>query len=96
MKGLIIQQIHVQELQELLRTTVKEELSKFQFKVTEAPASEQFELFSKKEAASFLKISLPTLSRLVKSGEIKAFRLGKNRYRFRKSDLQHSLTKIKM
>lgn len=95
MHSILVHQLNCQQLQELLRVIVREELSSFKINNKPISNAEEIKFLSKKEAALFLKISLPTLTKLIKSGDVKALRLGKSRYRFRKTDLENSLIKKK-
>jgi len=54
------------------------------------------ELLTRKQAAIVLKVSLPTLNELTKSGSLKAYRIpGTNRPRYKTSDVNNALLVIK-
>ena len=54
------------------------------------------ELLTRQQAADVLKVSLPTLNELTKSGALKAYRIpGTNRPRYKTSDVTAALTAIK-
>jgi len=95
MRGIFIQQSDIQELTTEFRKILQEELAKLNLPSSKSIGEESTKLLSKKEAAAYLTISLPTLTKLIKSGNVKALKIGKSRYRFRKSDLQNSLNKTK-
>jgi excisionase family DNA binding protein len=57
--------------------------------ITSQPASDK--LLTKKEAAEYLKISLPTLSKYIRQGYIKAHTVAGTRMRFKSSDLDKAL-----
>ena len=59
-----------------------------------APATDQ--LLTRKEAANVLRVSLPTLNEMTKTGKITAHRIpGTNRPRYFTSDVNKCLTTIK-
>jgi len=51
------------------------------------------ELLTRQQVADRLKISLPTLNELTKSGKITGYRIG-NRLRYKATEIQQALTKI--
>ena len=55
---------------------------------------EPIELLTAKQAAKFLKISLPTLNKYSKNGKIPSYRLGKS-IRYKSNDLVECLPQIK-
>lgn len=52
-------------------------------------------LLSKKDAAKYLSISLPTLSKYINSGHVKAHTVAGTRMRFRLSDLDKALRTLR-
>lgn len=52
------------------------------------------ELLTRQQTAERLKISLPTLNELTKSGKIAGYRIG-NRVRYKSAEVQQALTQIK-
>ena len=54
------------------------------------------ELLTRKQAAAILKVSLPTLNELTKTGTLKGYRVtGSNRLRYKASEINNALTVIK-
>ena len=82
-------------INESVRIAVKCEFEKFNHPAPiTAPAADT--LLSRKEAAAVLRISLPTLNELTKSGKISAFRIpNTNRLRYYSSEVNKCLTLIK-
>jgi excisionase family DNA binding protein len=74
-----------------LKKAMAEELSKVQLAVC---SSDSEVIFTKKEAAAFLKVSLPTLRKYINSADIPCYRVGQN-LRFKKGDLIKSLKLIR-
>jgi|DEB0MinimDraft_10_1074344.scaffolds.fasta_scaffold146740_2 excisionase family DNA binding protein len=72
---------HTHELEELIRDLLSNELNK-----SWSPIQVDDQVLSAKEASAFLRISMPTLDRLVAENAIPHFRVGRNR-RFLKSYL---------
>ena len=63
---------------------------------TQTPAPAVDQLLNRREAAAVLRISLPTLNELTKSGKISAFRIpNTNRLRYYTSEVNKCLTVIK-
>lgn len=63
-----------------------------------APANtkddEEQKLLTRNEVCNLLSITLPTLSKYITSGKIKAYRIG-NHIRFKQGEVYHALTSIK-
>jgi excisionase family DNA binding protein len=59
-----------------------------------SPANEPVEFLTRKEAAKILGVSLPTLHEWTKSGKVPGHRIG-TRVRYKKSEIENSLLKIK-
>ena len=94
MKGIIIQQTDIHEIEVLLRSIVREELARLQTVAITTPdaknkSDEPF--LTRKEAAQLLKISPPTFTKILREGFIKAYRIG-NRIKFKQSDLLSSVS----
>ena len=88
MQTLQIQNLEVNELQELIETSVKN--------VLEQNASKQepkTELLTRKEVGELLQISLVTLTEWIKQGKIPALRIG-TLVRFKKDEVLNSLKEI--
>ena len=80
-----------EELKNLIVDSVSIELKK-QFELKEKPDNSD-KFFTRKQAASTLKISIPTLLEYAKKGKINAHRIGR-RILFRQSDINQALKKI--
>lgn len=59
---------------------------------TNTPAGD--ELLSRQEAADALRVSLPTLNELTKSGKIQGYRIG-NRLRYKRDEIHAALSPVK-
>ena len=68
--SILIRNITAEELQEPIRTTVREE-----FQIL-SPKKGELHYITRNEAAELLKITLPTLSRYTQLGILKGFRIG--------------------
>ena len=93
MEGLIL--TTPEQLQNYIAIAVRNEFSKFtpSAPATAAPTDE---LLTRQQAADVLKVSLPTLNLLTKSGKVPGHRIpGTNRLRYKASDVNNALTKIK-
>lgn len=92
--GIFISEISLNEFEDVLRKIVNEELA-LQIKTLSAPKQKvDDELISKKAAAALLKVSLPTIVKLVKNGIVPCHRLGSN-IRFLKSEILASLSTVR-
>ncbi|MEI9954892.1 MAG: helix-turn-helix domain-containing protein [Ferruginibacter sp.] len=91
---LIIQGVSREEFKSFITDAIKNEMQSQLQKITEQKQTSSDELLSKKEAAVFLRISLPTISKLVKEGVITCSRIGGS-LRFKKSHLEKSLEQTK-
>ncbi len=74
-----------QAVSETLETMVKSNLPKHN--------NEEKSIYTRAEAAKFLKISLPTLDSYAKKGKIAVHRIGK-KIRYKADDLNNALSKI--
>lgn len=93
MQGLIVlteEQLR-QVVAEAVKTELKAELSTFSPAPTIQPQKE--ELITRKEAASFLGVTLPTLNEWTKTGTVKGYRIN-SRIRYKRSELEQSLTEV--
>ncbi|MFT5253778.1 MAG: hypothetical protein ACI87N_002823 [Flavobacteriales bacterium] len=75
-----------QDLVELLRIAIREELTNLQI----PPSKADDQLLNRKDACAFLKITKQTIWRWQKAGKIDEYGTGKNRY-YKKSDLLNLL-----
>jgi excisionase family DNA binding protein len=89
MKGFIL--ITKEELEELLRVVVKEELAS-QSISTPSPLLDQKPFYSREETAGILQVTLPTLNKYVKNGSIICHRIG-NRVLFKARDIDEAIVK---
>ena len=68
--SILIRNITVEELQELIHSTMRQELQ------SGSPKKGETRYMTRNEAAELLKITLPTLNRYTQLGIIKGFRIG--------------------
>ena len=80
-----------EELKNLLSSCIKSELQDYHNK---EPPPKDDSLMTRKEAAAYLMVSLPTIIRYERAGYIASFRVG-NKIRFKKSQVYSSLKLIK-
>jgi excisionase family DNA binding protein len=85
--SILIRNITAEELQELIRSVIKEELQIL------LPKRGESRNLTRNEVAAFLKISLPTLQRYTQLGVIKGFRIG-TRILYKLEDIEESLKSI--
>lgn len=90
MQAVTITQITPSELEALIENSIKNVLSNQK----EKKKQDLEELLTRKEASKFLKICLPNLDELTRTGQIPASRIG-TRVRYLKSDIVNALPKIK-
>lgn len=81
---------------EQLKTEISEEVfnkisSLLQTAQTPSPETE---LITRKQAADFLGVSLPTINDYTKTGKIQGYRIG-NRIRYKRNEIENSLLQIK-
>lgn len=85
--SILIRNITTDELKEVIRSVIKEELQVLQSKRSESRN------FTRNEVVDLLKISLPTLQRDTQLGVIKGFRIG-TRILYKSEDIEESLKSI--
>ena len=96
MQSVQIQNISSVEFEQIIFRIVTEALKNSSIGVPTSPsASASDRLLTKKEAANYLKVSLPTLSRYIKDGYVKAYTISGTRMRFRVSDLDKALKTLR-
>lgn len=83
--------IPLEQLKTVISDTVRAELSR-QLDSIKGP-KEDTELLTRKEAARFLGVSLPTLLDFTKSGKVTGYRIG-TRVRYKRGELEQSLRQI--
>ena len=87
---LTILNISIDELKQLIKDAVCEEINKKRHKETYADSTDYV---SRKEVAKMLGISLPTLTKYVKNGTIPAHRIGA-RILFKQDEVSQSLMQV--
>ena len=92
--GIFITGLSINDHEALLRKIFQEELTTYFINFPLGKEKEGEELITKKEAAQFLKCSLPTVSALVRDGIIPCHRFGAN-IRFLKSEILASLSTVR-
>lgn len=92
MKGILLQQTDMQELETLIRSIIREELSALNKISNNSEATSQLEepFLNKMEASQLLGISLPTFSKLLHDGCVKSYQIGRRR-KFKRSELLASV-----
>lgn len=85
--SILIRNITIEEFQELIRSTVREELQ------SSSPKKGDLRYITRNEAADLLKISLPTLIRYTQLGIIKGFRIG-TRVLYKLDDIEEDVKSI--
>ena len=84
--------ISLNKFKEIISSTVDETIQSAFAKLFQPPTEQPVDdLITKKQAAAYLKISLPTLSKLINEGIIPFHRLGRSNLRFKISELEKSL-----
>ena len=93
MQNIQIQNINSSELEQIIYKVFINALkdSNIVLSVASPTTPVEKKLLSKKEAAAYLKISLPTLSKYINGGFVKAHTVTGTRMRFKISDLDKSL-----
>jgi excisionase family DNA binding protein len=86
--SILIRNLTVDELQDIIRVIVKEEIQ-----LASTTKKIETKYLTRQEAATLLKISLPTLNNYAKTGRIIGFRIG-SRVLFKLADLEQSLNEI--
>jgi len=90
--NIILQDLSVDELQELIGSTVKTNLAELQKELNSKEFTE--ELLTREETCKFLKIDSSTLWSWTNKGKVKAYGIGSRRY-YKRSELMESLTLLK-
>jgi len=92
MNDLILSSISLEQFKTEISQSLKQELENH-FRTVTTPKPET-ELITRKQAASMLGVSLPTLLDWTKTGRVIGYRIA-TRVRYKKSELETSLTQIK-
>jgi len=90
--SIILQELSVEELQDLIGTTVKKSVAELQQELQSKKFTE--ELLTRSEACKFLKIDSSTLWSWTNKGKVKAYGIGARRY-YKRSELLECLTLLK-
>ena len=85
--SILVRNITVEEFQELIRSTVREELQ------SGYPKKGEPRYITRNEAAELLKITLPTLNRYTQLGIVKGFRIG-TRVLYKLEDIEEDVKSI--
>jgi hypothetical protein len=86
--SILIRNLTVDELQDIIRVIVKEEIQ-----LASTTKRNETKYLTRKEVATFLKISLPTLNNYTKIGIVNGFRIG-TRVLYKAEDLESNLNAI--
>lgn len=90
--AILLKDLSVEELQELIGTTVKKNVAELQQELETKKFNE--ELLSRGEACKYLKINSSTLWAWTRKGKVKAYGIGARRY-YKRSELLECLTLLK-
>ncbi len=90
--SIILQDLSVEELQELIGTTVKKNVAELQKELQSKKFTE--ELLTRSEACKYLKINSSTLWSWTNKRKIKCWAIGARRY-YKRSELLECLTLLK-
>jgi hypothetical protein len=89
MDNLILTSLPTEQLEELIKRAIREELSNLKVSTNCEPTK----FLSRKEAAKFLGVSLPTLGFWSKKGLVISYRIS-SRVLYKLADLEASLTQV--
>ncbi|WP_426065252.1 helix-turn-helix domain-containing protein [Flavobacterium sp. DSP2-3-1] len=90
--SILLETLTVEQLQQLIGTSVKNGIQEFQKEIKTKDNSE--ELLSRDETCQFLKIDSSTLWAWTNAGKVKAYGIGARRY-YKRSELLENLTLLK-
>lgn len=90
--AILLETLTVEQLQQLIGTSVKNGIQEFQKQLQTKDNSE--ELLSRDETCKFLKIDSSTLWAWTNNGKVKAYGIGARRY-YKRSELMECLTLLK-
>jgi hypothetical protein len=88
--AILLQNLTPRDLEELITRVVKEQLQEF---VKNVPTENPYELLTRAEACTLLKINMTTLWNWSKKGRIKSYGIG-NRVYYKRGELMGSLVRI--
>lgn len=90
--SILLQELTVEQLQQLIGTSVRNGIQEFQKEIQTKDNSE--ELLTREETCQFLKIDSSTLWAWTNKKKVNAYGIGARRY-YKKSELMESLTLLK-
>lgn len=90
--AILLQNLTVEQLQQLIGTSVRNGIQELQKELQSKDNSE--ELMTREETCKFLKIDSSTLWAWTNNGKVKAYGIGARRY-YKKSELMECLTLLK-
>lgn len=90
--AILLETLSVDQLQQLIGTSVKDGIQEFQSEIQSKDNSE--ELLTREQTCDFLKIDSSTLWAWTNKQKVKAYGIGARRY-YKKSELMESLTLLK-
>lgn len=90
--AILLETLTVEQLQQLIGTSVKNGIQEFQKEIQTKDNSE--ELLSRDETCKFLKIDSSTLWAWTNNGKVKAYGIGARRY-YKRRELMECLTLLK-
>jgi hypothetical protein len=90
--SILLESLSVEELQQLINTSIKNGIQDFQKELQSKINSE--ELLTREEACQFLKIDSSTLWAWTNNQKVKAYGIGARRY-YKRSELMECLTLLK-
>ncbi len=90
--AILLQTITVEQLQQLVSTSVRNGIAELQKEIQTKDNSE--ELLTREETCQFLKIDSSTLWAWTNNGKVKAYGIGARRY-YKRSELLECLTLLK-
>jgi hypothetical protein len=90
--AILLETLSVEQLQQLIGTSVKNGILELQKQLQEKDNSE--ELLTREETCNFLKIDSSTLWAWTNNGKVKAYGIGARRY-YKRSELLECLTLLK-
>lgn len=90
--AILLQDLSLEELQELIGSTVKKNVAELQQELQSKKFTE--ELLTREETCKFLKIDSSTLWSWTNKGKVKAYGIGARRY-YKRSELLENLSLLK-
>ncbi len=91
-KSILLQELSVEQLQQLINTSVKDGIQEFRREIQSKDNSE--ELLTRKQTCNFLKIDSSTLWAWTNKKKVNSYGMGARRY-YKRSELLECLTLLK-